>query len=417
MESAVSPHRAIIEVGPETVRRLCCGTGTIVDAEMRAALEAIDDRVALVDGRPVAAVSLWRTVLRSLCCEDSDGLTVVHPSWWPPSRVGVITAAAPEPKGTELQPRSWLLTQSDAGPDATVVVEIADRLVAVVAAEVAAVPRTMAPTAVASEVASLVAATLRGVVVIDASVAGAAVLATSIAEMVREGGAQTVIEIDAARLRQLGRGASRPELTSQRPLPTGAADGSRSAVRRLGWLAAASIVGTLAVPVLGARSHHRAPDTPTAAMTFLVEGQVALTVPANWPTQRLVGGPGSARVQVTSPSDPEVALHVTQTPIAGETLSRTAERLKRAIDAEPAGVFVDFNPYGTSAGRPAVTYREVRAGHQVRWTVLLDGVLRISVGCQSRTGAEDAVREVCEQAVRSAHAISDGTKPRPQGSK
>jgi type VII secretion-associated protein (TIGR03931 family) len=52
-----------------------------------------------------------------------------------------------------------------------------------------------------------------------------------------------------------------------------------------------------------------------------------------------------------------------------------------------------------------VTYREVRASHQVRWTVLLDGAVRISVGCQSRPGGEDAVRDVCEQAVRSAHAI------------
>jgi type VII secretion-associated protein (TIGR03931 family) len=139
--------------------------------------------------------------------------------------------------------------------------------------------------------------------------------------------------------------------------------------------------------------------------TFLVEGRVALAVPANWPTQRVLTGPGSARVEVTSPSDPEVALHVTQSPVAGETLGGTAERLKRAIDAEPTGVFVDFNPSGTSVGRPAVTYREVRAGHHVWWTVLLDGPVRISVGCQSRPGDEDAVRAVCEQAVRSAHAI------------
>jgi len=47
----------------------------------------------------------------------------------------------------------------------------------------------------------------------------------------------------------------------------------------------------------------------------------------------------------------------------------------------------------------------VRAGHHVRWTVLLDGAVRISIGCQSRPGGEDAVREVCEQAVRSAHAF------------
>jgi type VII secretion-associated protein (TIGR03931 family) len=143
-----------------------------------------------------------------------------------------------------------------------------------------------------------------------------------------------------------------------------------------------------------------------APTTFLVEGRVALTVPANWPTQRVLAGPGSARVQITSPSDPEVALHLTQTPVAGETLSGTAERLKRAIDVEPAGVFVDFNPAGSSAGRPAVTYREVRAGHQVRWSVFLDGAVRISVGCQSRPGGDNAVREVCEQAVRTAHAVA-----------
>ena len=137
----------------------------------------------------------------------------------------------------------------------------------------------------------------------------------------------------------------------------------------------------------------------------MAEGRVALTVPANWSAQRVVTGPGSARVQVTSPSDPEVALHVTQSPVAGETLSGTAERLKHAIDAEPAGLFVDFNPSGVSAGRPAVTYREVRATHHVRWTVLLDGPVRISLGCQSRPGDEGAVRDACEQAVRSAHAV------------
>lgn len=98
-------------------------------------------------------------------------------------------------------------------------------------------------------------------------------------------------------------------------------------------------------------------------------------------------------------------MHVTQSPVPGETLAGTAERLKRAIDAEPAGVFVDFDPSGVSAGRPAVTYREVRTGHDVRWTVVLDTAVRISIGCQSRTGAAEAIGEVCERAVRSAHAV------------
>ncbi|MCV7124435.1 type VII secretion-associated protein, partial [Mycobacterium lacus] len=177
----------------------------------------------------------------------------------------------------------------------------------------------------------------------------------------------------------------------------------RSRAGRLAWLAGAAVV--LAAPAAAALGRQGGAPAQIAPTTFLVEGRMALTVPANWPVERVVAGPGSARVQVTSPSDPEVALHVTQSPVARETLGGTAERLKRAIDAEPAGVFVDFNPAGVSAGRPAVTYREVRAAHQVRWTVLLDGAVRISVGCQSRPGGEDAVRAVCEQAVRTAHAV------------
>jgi len=384
-----------------------------------AALDAIDERAALVDGSPVAVDSLWRTVLRSLACGSSDGLIVVHPSWWPASRVGVITAAAQAlvpnevvPNQVVARPRSWLLTRAlpDAVPEATVVVEIADRLVAVAGVEVVAVPRVAEPPLVAQEVAGVIAGTTRAVVLIDApgTVAGAAALATLIAGAVREGGGQKVAEIDDARLLQLARRAPKARSASDEPRSTGGAGGARSRARRLGGLAAAGVVLVAAVPAVGAMAtmgRHLAPAADKTQTTFLVEGRVALTVPANWPTQRVLAGPGSARVQVTSPSDPEVALHVTQSPIAGETLSGTAERLKRAIDAEPAGVFVDFNPYGISAGRHAVTYREVRAGHHVRWTVLLDGVVRISVGCQSRPGGEDAVGDVCEQAVRSAHAV------------
>jgi len=412
----MSAHRAIIEVGPGTIRRLCCGTSMAADAEMCvAALDTIDDHVALVDGCPVAVDSLWRTVLRSPDCGSRDGLIVVHPSWWPASRVGVVTAAAEtvadDPDEVVARPRSWLFKQ--ASQELTVVVEIADRLVAVAGAEVVAVPRRTEPQLVAEEVAGVIAGMTRAVVLIDApsTVAGAAALATLIADAVRGSSGQKVTEIDDARRLQLARAALKAISARDEPRSTGSAGGARSRGRRLGGLAAAGVVLAVlsltvsAVATDGTVRRHGVPVADRTPTTFLVEGRVALTVPANWPTQRVVAGPGSARVQVTSPSDPEVALHVTQSPVAGETLSGTAERLKRAIDAEPAGVFVDFNPYGISAGRPAVTYREMRAGHHVRWTVLLDGVVRISVGCQSRPGGEDAVRDVCEQAVRSAHAL------------
>ncbi len=416
----MSAHRAIIEAGPGTIRRLCCRANAARDDEVTGAtLDAIDDRVALVGGHPVAVGSLWRAALRSLSCVPGGpvhgGVVVVHPSWWPSSRVAVVTAASATLTGEVLvRPRSWLLMRaSKAAPEATVVVEIAERLAVVIGAETVAVPRTAEPRLVAESVACAIAGIRPAVVVIDApgTVTGAAELAASIAAATR-GGGPTVVDVDDARLMRLaGSALCEPSEPAARPPRV------RSRSRRLGVLATcatAVTVFSLAVSTVSTVSRVPPVDRPGAAVadsvqtaptTFLVEGRVALAVPADWPTQRVVAGPGSARVQATSPSEPDVALHVTQSPVAGETLSGTAERLKRAIDAAPAGVFVDFDPSGSTAGRPAVTYREVRANHHIRWTVFVDGPIRISIGCQSRPGNEDAIRGACDQAVRSARAI------------
>jgi type VII secretion-associated protein (TIGR03931 family) len=249
-------------------------------------------------------------------------------------------------------------------------------------------------------------------VVIDApgTVAGAPALGASIARALRRRG-RAAVEVGDARLALLARAALPAPGEPAGPGSTATGDRPRPRARVMSALAGATVALTAfpaAIAAVAPAARHGAPPpvaVQTAPTTFLVEGRVALSVPATWSAQRVVTGPGSARVQVTSPSDAEVALHVTQSPVVGETLSGAAERLKRAIDAEPAGVFVDFNPAGVSGGRPVVTYREVRPAHQVRWTVLLDGPVRISVGCQSRPGAEQAVRAACEEAVRSAHAI------------
>ncbi|BBY22590.1 type VII secretion-associated protein [Mycobacterium stomatepiae] len=411
----MSGHRTVIATGPGSVRRLCCTTSTVSeDASeiLHAALDAIDDQVALVDGLPVAVDSLWRSGLRSLDCGTPHAqrtVQIVHPSWWPSSRIDVVTTAA----GTvfddvEVQPRSWLLRWAwKAGPEA-VVVEIAERLVAVAGEDVVAVARTGPAQSVAEEVTRLVGEIACGAittVLIDApgSIAGAQAVATLIAGSLHSSG-QRIVRIDDARLSRLAHSATRKVQTGA-PRPQVDAGRARSRVGMFGGLAAAGVALVAEVPVLAAGGHRAVARLPASSTTFLGEGRVALTVPADWPTQRVVAGPGSARVQVTSPSDSEVALHITQSPIPEETLGATADRLRHAIDAEPAGVFVDFNPSGVTAGRPAVTYREVRASHHVRWTVWVEGSIRISVGCQSRPGGEDAVRAACDEAVRSAHAI------------
>ena len=142
-----------------------------------------------------------------------------------------------------------------------------------------------------------------------------------------------------------------------------------------------------------------------AGLDLVVEGRVAVGVPPRWTARRITGGPGSPRVQVTSPEDPAIAVHITQSFTPGTTLADAAASLRTAIAGQPPGIFVDFNPQATAAGRPAVTYRELRPGRVIGWSVLLVGSTRISVGCQSRPGAEDGVRRACEQAIRSAREI------------
>ena len=106
----------------------------------------------------------------------------------------------------------------------------------------------------------------------------------------------------------------------------------------------------------------------------------------------------------------DTALHITQSYAPETTLAQAAEVLGRAVADQPPGVFVDFRSADDVADRPAVTYREVRAGRVIRWSVVLDRSTRISIGCQSAPGHEDTVRAVCDQAVRSAHEVGTASR-------
>lgn len=385
------PHRAVIEAGPATIRRRCCGGGESVAAA--AALEWIDDPVGLVDGQPAAMPELLRDVMA--CDLPAESIELIHPSWWPERRVLLLTAAARELTGKVIaHSRATVLADTC---HAAVVVEIAAALVAVSrpgGADIVAEPRIGAPGEVADAVARRIHAAVRdqpGAVVIDAAagIGGAGALATLIEQRLRPEMRVAVVD----QLPPIRRTVAPPVA---RPAPTGRR-------RRLGPAVA---IGGVVATALFARPD--APPEADTAATYLVAGRVAVQVPQGWATRRVSDGPGSARVEVFSPSDPPLVLHITQAPAVGDTLSAVAEPLQRALQhAEVAtpGVFTGFDPAGTSAGRPAVTYREVRDGHHVDWAVLVDHAVRIGIGCQGAAGDEEALRAVCEQAVRSAHAV------------
>jgi type VII secretion-associated protein (TIGR03931 family) len=380
----------VAEVGPTTVR----GPNQ-ADAEwISTGIDAIDDELTLIDDCPVAVADVWRVVMRDVVGGGADTVVLVCPTWWASSRVDLVRdAACTVVKECVVLKRAQVLRAGR--PDRlTAVVEIAPEFVVVVPpvgdmhvvaradteAIVAAIPMSMA-------------------VLLDGpeGVEGVCPLVGGIADRLRANGVVVTIA---------DRETVRRGITAL-PSWEDCHDAQTRAVSHHGKLATAVLAGTvLSVAALcggfAARQHGPMP-TP---MTLLVEGRVGVMVPAKWVVQRVTSGPGSPRVQVISPTDADVVVHVTQSSLPpNQSHEQVAESLHNMLSQQPDGVFVDFNPSDRRADLPVVTYRELRADHHITWVVLVDKSLRIAIGCQSAPGHEDAVSEACDQSIRSAHAV------------
>lgn len=173
----------------------------------------------------------------------------------------------------------------------------------------------------------------------------------------------------------------------------------RTAAISLLTVAAVAVVAVVAGVAATGRTGPTPPGTPEATV---VEGRLTAGIPAHWRVERVTGGPGSHRLQVSAPGHPEIAVHLTSAYAPESTLEQAATVLRTAIADQPSGVFVDLHPVDEVAGRPAVTYRELRPGREIAWSVVLSGATRISIGCQSPPGRAAEVRTVCEGVVRTA---------------
>lgn len=163
----------------------------------------------------------------------------------------------------------------------------------------------------------------------------------------------------------------------------------------------------------GLSTHPEADPDPlaTGETRTVVEGRVTAKFPASWSIHRVTSGPGSRRLQADSPVDPGFAVHLTQSYAPESTISQAAASLGAVIATQPAGVFADFDAEARVGERPALTYREIRPGREIEWTVVVVGSTRIGVGCQSPPGRMAEVRPVCLSTLASAQ--DQGTEPRP----
>jgi type VII secretion-associated protein (TIGR03931 family) len=382
----------VVEVGPATVR----GPNS-VDAEwVSAGIDGIDDELTLIDDRPVAVADVWRMIIHDVVGGAAETIAVVCPTWWASARVERVREAA-STVADDVVVRRRAQALRDGLPDRLLtVLEIAPEFVLVSSPEgdVDVVRRGDTEAVVARVPMSM------GVLLdCPEGVAGGHPLAAMIADRLRASG----VAVTIADRKWLQRSA---EVRPAREDDRGAAD--RPSRHHRG--ATAVLAGTLlsAAVLCGgfAARHDGGAPAPAVPMTLLVEGRLGVMVPAQWVVQRITSGPGSARLQVVSPTDADIAVHVTQSLLAPlQSHERVAESLRSALRDEPEGVFAEFNPSGRRADRAVVTYREIRADHHINWAVFVDDSLRIAIGCQSAPGREGAVREACDQAIRSAHAV------------
>lgn len=376
---------AIVEVGPVTIR----GPGPVSERAV-IAVAGIDDEITLVEDEPVAVSDLCAEVL-DVAAAGARNLTLVCPTWWTADRCDRVRLAAAV-TGAEVVVMQRVQAVSAVLAGAWAVVEIADELVVVSGADSRRVTVArhledgLDPDMV---VRAVIALGGRAEVAVDApaEVAGGVALGNAVlAGLLGRGIKASLVDSRAWRAALVV------------PDPPAVADpADRRRPRGRIVLGAAMILAT----ALGGIGFAQGGPGDTASMTVLVEGRVGMQIPAGWSVRRVTDGPGSARVQVVSPVDPQVMIHLTQSGVGDGAV---ADTLQRALEEQPPGIFVDFDSSAVIAGRPVVSYREIREGREIRWTVWVDGPVRIAIGCQSGSGHAEAVRSACEAATRSAHA-------------
>lgn len=375
--------RIVVEVGPTAVR----GPNPADAQWVSAGIDDIDDELTLIDDRPVCVADVWRTIMHHVVGGAAEAIVLVCPTWWAASRVDRIRDAA-----TAVANDVVVLRRAQALADRLeTVIEIAPEFVVVSPPE-----GNMQVVSRGDTEAIMARIPTSTPVVVDSPEGVDGACAMVIVDRLRANGvAVTIADLDRVR-----RSVEVPRSQDHGPQ----APPSRNRGRRVAPVLAGTLLAAAVLCVGFAVRQDR--STASMPMTLLVEGRVGVTVPAQWAVERITSGPGSARVQVVSPNDSGVAVHITQSSLAtDESLEQVAESLRIALSEQPEGVFVGFNPSDHRADKPVASYREVRPDHHIAWVVLTDKSLRIAIGCQSAPGHEHAVRAACDEAIRSAHAV------------
>ncbi|QBJ95512.1 type VII secretion-associated protein [Rhodococcus sp. ABRD24] len=129
-------------------------------------------------------------------------------------------------------------------------------------------------------------------------------------------------------------------------------------------------------------------------------GRVSVQLPGTWRSRSGAGG----RLDLVPDSGPDRRIVLVGKDIDQwiDTAAVAAALERRIAERGPGGPFSEFDPEARFAGRRGIAYTESPDGvSRVRWHVLVEDGMQVSVGCQFLEGDWGDLAADCEQALRS----------------
>lgn len=398
--------------------------------DVRALLQGVDEMSIVLDGRRHHLRQAWQQAFGAMGIGGSGftGRTVLvgHPSTWGPRRASALADAAGPGSTVMLVPRAVLIARSHA--DLTV-----RRCAVVETTHLPARPVDPAhprpamwdvqivsrrPDGWVIERCGVIPASApeAGLALIDDSVEAVFVdgddageVASAIDLVAAHAVAGRVVAVDRALVVRLGH-------------RTGAADAGPGVKQPVvdpeprdgpGWrsrplLAGAAVIAVLVVAGAFAVGWWQRDGAPPSSVADVQVGRAQLSVPGGWrhsgqdTPSGTVDDPSTSRAVFVDESDGRRIIVVLTEVRAGSTRDSVATSLRNRIDQRGDDVVTEFSADTRFAGRDVIGYREAPAsGSAIRWYVIVDDGLQVSIGCQAG-GAAETVDPECEQAVRTA---------------
>ncbi|MEP9392309.1 type VII secretion-associated protein [Gordonia sp. VNQ95] len=424
-----------------TVIDLAYGQVVLGDAgagpDVSALLNAIDADTIVVDGVAAPAPARWAAVFAAIA--ESVGWTpliLTHPSTWGSVRTGVLRrAAAMVPTDIDVLPRAVQIarTHADVTVSRCAVVETTalpdhddgrrsprwdvQRLRRIPTGweiEASGILRAVGD---ATDSAAVQAVIDDGVEAVFVDGVTAAEVTRAVDTITEHTVAGRVVRVDRRLVTRAPSTAGSAGSAATDPAWADAAaeampSTSRAGRRRWAW-AAAAMAAVIVVAIAGLVGIVQTDESPPPTPLAVTVGRTSMLIPPAWhrddppapgsaPASPATRSPSQSRTVFVAPDD-GARLILVQSPIrAGSTPASVGVSMGNRIGQRGDDVVSEFSPSTRFAGRDVISYREAPAsGAPIRWYVLVEHDLQVSIGCQAGTGGQ-SVDGPCVQAVESA---------------